>query len=145
MAKKQLGTKRICPETGKKFYDLDRDPVVSPYTGISYPISAFDLVAKKATKPEEPEVTEKPAEEDESTEAVTPEGVEIVSLEDAEPTVISDDDDDDDNADVIPDIDTSDIDSDDDPASETDDTFLEDEDDDSPAVAVVVSRDDDDM
>ncbi|WP_375655815.1 TIGR02300 family protein, partial [Bartonella sp. AA83SXKL] len=39
MAKQELGTKRVDPETGKKFYDLNRDPIVSPYTGISYPRS----------------------------------------------------------------------------------------------------------
>lgn len=42
MGKKKLGTKRIDPETGKKFYDLNKDPVISPYTGISYPLSFFD-------------------------------------------------------------------------------------------------------
>ena len=33
MAKSDLGTKRICPTTGKKFYDLNKTPVISPYTG----------------------------------------------------------------------------------------------------------------
>lgn len=33
MAKADLGTKRICPTTGKKFYDLNKTPVISPYTG----------------------------------------------------------------------------------------------------------------
>ena len=27
------GTKRSCPTTGKRFYDLNRSPIVSPYTG----------------------------------------------------------------------------------------------------------------
>ncbi|WP_213775747.1 TIGR02300 family protein, partial [Bradyrhizobium sp. dw_78] len=27
MAKSDLGTKRICPTTGKKFYDLNKSPV----------------------------------------------------------------------------------------------------------------------
>lgn len=46
MAKEALGTKRLDPETGKKFYDLGRDPIVSPYTGKSYPISYFENVVK---------------------------------------------------------------------------------------------------
>lgn len=25
--------KRVCPTTGKRFYDLNKNPVVSPYTG----------------------------------------------------------------------------------------------------------------
>ena len=33
MPKEEWGTKRICPTTGKRFYDLGRDPIVSPYTG----------------------------------------------------------------------------------------------------------------
>ena len=33
MPKPEWGTKRICPTTGKRFYDLNRTPVVSPYTG----------------------------------------------------------------------------------------------------------------
>ena len=42
MAKNELGTKRIDPETGRKFYDLNKDPIVSPYTGTSYPRSYFE-------------------------------------------------------------------------------------------------------
>ena len=33
MSKDKLGKKRICPTTGKKFYDLNKDPIISPYTG----------------------------------------------------------------------------------------------------------------
>ncbi len=33
MPKEEWGTKRVCPTTGKRFYDLGKDPVISPYTG----------------------------------------------------------------------------------------------------------------
>ncbi|WP_226779364.1 TIGR02300 family protein [Oceaniglobus trochenteri] len=33
MPKEEWGTKRVCPTTGKRFYDLGKSPVVSPYTG----------------------------------------------------------------------------------------------------------------
>ena len=33
MEKEKLGKKWICPTTGKKFYDLNKEPVISPYTG----------------------------------------------------------------------------------------------------------------
>lgn len=33
MPKEEWGTKRVCPTTGKRFYDLNRTPVISPYTG----------------------------------------------------------------------------------------------------------------
>ena len=39
MAKSEFGTKRICPTTGKKFYDLNKSPVISPYTGEVVPIA----------------------------------------------------------------------------------------------------------
>lgn len=39
MAKSELGTKRVCPTTGKKFYDLNKNPVISPYTGEVVPIA----------------------------------------------------------------------------------------------------------
>ncbi|WP_102107702.1 TIGR02300 family protein [Oceaniglobus roseus] len=33
MPKEEWGTKRVCPTTGKRFYDLGKSPIVSPYTG----------------------------------------------------------------------------------------------------------------
>jgi uncharacterized protein (TIGR02300 family) len=33
MPKEEWGKKRLCPTTGKRFYDMNRNPVVSPYTG----------------------------------------------------------------------------------------------------------------
>ena len=73
MAKPELGTKRICPTTGKKFYDLNKDPVVSPYTGEIVPIaplprSRADTAARAQTAENEPE----------------PADAEFVSLEEAD-------------------------------------------------------------
>ena len=33
MPNEEWGTKRVCPTTGKRFYDLNRTPIISPYTG----------------------------------------------------------------------------------------------------------------
>ena len=33
MPKEEWGVKRVCQTTGKRFYDLNKDPIVSPYTG----------------------------------------------------------------------------------------------------------------
>ena len=33
MPKEEWGVKRVCPTTGKRFYDLNQTPVISPYTG----------------------------------------------------------------------------------------------------------------
>jgi len=64
VAKADLGTKRTCPETGKNFYDLNKDPIVSPYTGNEYPLSFFETAPKPtkakrgAAKPEGPDESE---------------------------------------------------------------------------------------
>ena len=80
---KDRGTKREDPETGKKFYDLNKDPIVSPYSGKSYPRSYFEQTAVKgsraAAREEEEEV-----EVVEVVEAVVPDAPEIVSLDEAE-------------------------------------------------------------
>lgn len=33
MPNEEWGVKRVCPTTGKRFYDLNKNPIVSPYTG----------------------------------------------------------------------------------------------------------------
>ena len=85
MASSERGTKRTDPDTGKKFYDLNMDPIVSPYTGKSYPRSYFEAVLTgkaaavaaraKADDEDEEEV------EEEVEDVAAPE---IVSLEDAD-------------------------------------------------------------
>ncbi len=129
MAKAELGTKRTDPDTGKKFYDLNRDPVVSPYTGKSWPLSYFEESSAAA-------VMEKAQEEDEVAEVDTESTeVELVSLEDAEDGASGDD---------IPDIGDDDVDIGDD----DDDTFLEadeDEDDDDVSGIIGVPGDDDEV
>ena len=47
MAKEEWGTKRTCPETGKRFYDLNNSPVISPYTGKEI---IFDKSSSEKTK-----------------------------------------------------------------------------------------------
>ena len=51
MAKAEWGLKRTCPDTGKRFYDLNKVPIVSPYTGkdISQEILT-DIVKKQPVK-----------------------------------------------------------------------------------------------
>lgn len=127
MAKAELGTKRTCPDTGKKFYDLNRDPVVSPYTGKSYPLSFFEesKVAAIMEKAEEEDVAEV---DTENTD------VELVSIDDDGEATVADDD--------LPDMGDDDVELDDD-----DDTFLEadedDDDDDMSGIIGVTGGDDD--
>ena len=79
MAKPDLGTKRVCPDTGRKFYDLNKTPVISPYTGKVVPIAAPAPSRARAEAP----VAAKPVAR---TESIAPEtaDAEFVSLEDAE-------------------------------------------------------------
>lgn len=127
MAKPELGTKRIDPETGRKFYDLNKDPIVSPYTGKTYPRSYFDSGAEKIVEDEETEVEEKDAD----TEDDAPE---VISLEDA-------DDDAKGGGDDLADIDDEDVDLGDD---DDDDTFLEEEEEEDDDVADIIGVGDDD-
>lgn len=71
MAKSELGTKRLCPNCGAKYYDLGRDPVICPKCGASF---ATGLVAARP----EPKAAE--ADDAEDLE----DDVELVPLESAE-------------------------------------------------------------
>ena len=125
MAKTELGTKRICPETGRKFYDLNRDPIVSPYTGISYPRSYFETAMESQVEDEE-ELDQKPLDDDDAADMVPLD-------DDSDDDVIPADDD------VIPDLGDDEVDLGDD-----DDTFLEDEEDEDDVTGIIgVSNEDD--
>ena len=117
MAKSDLGTKRICPTTGKKFYDLNKNPVISPYTGEVVPIApvaparpvrgAAAAAAPAHTPAEAPEPAEaeemvslEEADAEENTgkvKAVVPESEDDIEVDETL------DDDDDDDSTFIPD------------------------------------------
>ena len=80
MAKPDLGTKRICPDTGRKFYDLNKTPVVSPYTGKVVPIV---VPTQSRARPEPAAARPAPVAPTVSVEPETADA-EFVSLEDAE-------------------------------------------------------------
>ena len=118
MAKTELGTKRIDPETGRKFYDLNKDPIVSPYTGKTYPRSFFESGSEKVLE-EEPEAEEKELDSEDDAP-------EVVSLEEADEESKGDD---------VPDIDGDD---DVDLGDDEDDTFLEDEEEEDDDVSDII-------
>ncbi|MBR0773846.1 TIGR02300 family protein [Bradyrhizobium diazoefficiens] len=107
MAKSELGTKRICPTTGKKFYDLNKNPVISPYTGEVVPIApvaparatrgaeARSMAQDTAPEPvEAEEVSLEEADAEENTgkvKAVVPESEDDIEVDET----LDDDDDDD--------------------------------------------------
>lgn len=91
MPKEEWGVKRVCPTTGKRFYDLNKDPIVSPYTGDVVTLDngkSRTLVSDKAEK--KPDVEEDAGLEDD-----------VVLEDDGDDTDIDDDlleDDDDDDS-----------------------------------------------
>jgi len=84
------GTKREDPDTGKKFYDLNKDPIVSPYTGKSYPRSFFEQGAAVRGRAYERDNEDEEDEELETDETEAG-GPEVVSLEEADAEEAGDD------------------------------------------------------
>jgi uncharacterized protein (TIGR02300 family) len=80
VAKPELGIKRVCPDTGRKFYDLNKDPVISPYTGKVVPVE----VATTRARPEQAVAAQRAAAPAEEVAAPEPQEAELVSLEDAD-------------------------------------------------------------
>lgn len=127
---KSPGMKRICTSCGTRFYDLNKRPIICPscsteFTGdvkVKVRRGRLPVDAKKEGLVEEAQVTELDEDilEDED-------GIEVVSLEDAEVDDADDEDDAaidlDDDLDAIPDFDDE-LEDD----LEEDDTLLEDED-----------------
>jgi len=131
VAKSEFGTKRICLTTGKKFYDLNKNPVISPYTGEVVPIAPVEPPryrsgaaraapvpkAEVAPEPMEAEelvsLEEADAEEDTGkVKAVVPESeddidetIEDDDRDDEDSTIIADEEEgDEDVADIIGDV-----------------------------------------
>lgn len=107
MPKPEWGTKRVCPTTGKRFYDLGKDPIVSPYTGEAVKIDTGKsnrmMVADEADKAS----TAKDLVEDEDV-VLDDDDTDDVDLGD---DVLEDDDDDDVSLEDIADVATTDDDS----------------------------------
>jgi uncharacterized protein (TIGR02300 family) len=118
VAKSELGTKRICPTTGKKFYDLNKNPVISPYTGEVVPIAP---VAPPRGRPDARVVSEDAPEVAETEDLVSLEEadaeektgkVKVVTPESEDDIEVDEtlDDDDDDDSTFIADEEEGDVD-----------------------------------
>ncbi len=93
MPNEEWGVKRICPTSGKRFYDMNKKPIVSPYTG-----ETVTLDANTRTRVAVAEKTEAKVEEDQTDEE----------------EILLDDDDSDDSSDAAVDNDLLDDDDDND-------------------------------
>ena len=113
MAKPELGTKRVCPSCGTKYYDLNRNPIVCPSCGTVFVVAAAAAPARAVVE-RKPEAVAKPAPEEAGVEIERE--ADVVSLEEVEEEP---------EADVGPDVDVDD----DDAAVVPDDVEVEVEDD----------------
>ena len=75
MAKAELGTKRVCPNCGAKYYDLGKSPPICPKCG-----TEFAVTTAKVRPPEAAPKTEDPKEETDEAAPVA----ETISLEEAD-------------------------------------------------------------
>jgi uncharacterized protein (TIGR02300 family) len=82
MPNPEWGTKRLCPTTGKRFYDLNANPIISPYTGM--PVTPETSKTRTMVADAEDAQTKKMQ----------------VADEEEDDLVLDDDDDDDDDADL---------------------------------------------
>ncbi len=104
MPKEEWGTKRVCPTTGKRFYDLNANPIVSPYTGEVVEIDTGKtrtMVADKADKNSRKDDTQNDDLIDNDDDVIDDDDDNDVDLGD---DVLEDDEDDDVSLDDIADV-----------------------------------------
>lgn len=98
MPKAEWGKKRVCPTTGRRFYDLGRTPIVSPYTG---DVVSFDIVkSRRSLVADRAEERRKEAAEFEEDDIVLEDDTDVDLGDD----VLEDDDEDDVSLDDIADV-----------------------------------------
>jgi len=104
MPKAEWGVKRVCPTTGKRFYDLNKSPIVSPYTG---EIVDIEISRRKTTTSVAARVQREKAQEvlvddiDADEDLLVAEETEDVDLED---DLLEDDEDDNVSLDDLADV-----------------------------------------
>ena len=103
MPKEEWGVKRLCPTTGKRFYDMNRDPIVSPYTGEVVTIDTGNKSRLLNKEPKAPLKDEKPDEEAlvDDDDVLDDDDTADVDLDD---DVLDDDDDDNVSLDELADV-----------------------------------------
>ena len=94
MPKEEWGVKRVCPTTGKRFYDMNRSPIVSPYTGETVTVETGNKTRILAA--DKDDVDAKKAKEEDDLLLDDDEELEEETADDADTDVVLDDDEDDD-------------------------------------------------
>ena len=100
MPKEEWGVKRLCPTTGKRFYDLNKDPIINPYTGEVFELEAGKSRSIKADAEDAETKKMKEADVDDAADVLDDDDVDVDLGDD----VLEDDDDDDVSLDEIADV-----------------------------------------
>ena len=93
MPNEEWGTKRLCPTTGKRFYDLNKNPIISPYTGEEVEVDSSKSRMIAADAEDAATTKAKKTEAGDSESLVDDDDAVDVDLDD---DILDDDDDDDD-------------------------------------------------
>lgn len=117
VARPELGLKRLCPNCGAKYYDLNKDPVICPMCGALYATGAVAAARPETASDEE--------DDDLDTDDS---GIEMVALEEADGEDAKDADEETLESDEAVEIDVS----------ADDDALIDDDDDDDDSVSEVV-------
>jgi uncharacterized protein (TIGR02300 family) len=97
MPNEEWGVKRLCPTSGKRFYDLNNDPIISPYTG---EVVTFDANNKsRVAAAEKSQPTEE--ETDDTDDLLVEDDNDDIDIDD---DLLEDDDDDNVSLDEIADV-----------------------------------------
>lgn len=107
MPKEEWGVKRVCPTTGKRFYDLNKTPIVSPYTGDEIEISTGKTRSITADAEDAETKKEQTADTDVNADVLDDDDVDVDLGDD----VLEDDDEDNVSLDEIADVSDEDTDS----------------------------------
>ncbi|WP_127112938.1 TIGR02300 family protein [Shimia sediminis] len=101
MPKEEWGVKRVCPTTGKRFYDLNKNPIVSPYTGETIEIHSGKSRMIEADAEDAATLKAKAADATDGDDLLDDDDSVDLELDDA---VLDDDDDDNVSLDEIADV-----------------------------------------
>ena len=100
MPNEEWGVKRLCPTTGKRFYDLNKNPIVSPYTG---EVVVLENGKSRSIKADEEDAETKKMNEADADVDVLDDDDDDVDV-DLDDDVLDDDEDDDVSLDEIADV-----------------------------------------
>ena len=108
MPKEEWGVKRLCPTTGKRFYDLNKDPIVSPYTG---EVVAMDTGKSRMIAADAEDAASAKAKQNDSEDDVVLDDDDSLDVDLGDDVLDDDDDDDNVSLDEIADVANEDDDS----------------------------------